>query len=86
MMFSQQEGEDMSEEINEMFESTAHARCDACQAQAYSQAVNLDCASDLLLCLHHRKKHGQALLDEGWMIIDDCQAMEQFVDVECLPV
>lgn len=62
-----------------MVEFTAEDRCDRCGAQAYTLAQHEDMASDLLFCIHHRKQHHDALLSDGWEIIDDYEAMERLV-------
>lgn len=59
---------------------TALDRCDACGAQAVSQA-SLDGGTELLFCLHHRKKHADKLDAEGWDIVDDYEAIADLVGV-----
>lgn len=59
-----------------VIEFTANDRCDACQAQAYAVAQK-EGRADLLFCVHHRRKHYNALLDQGWMVIDDTAGLEQ---------
>ena len=61
-----------------VIEFTAHDRCDRCGAQAYSLA-RCD-VGELLFCLHHRGQHVDALMDNGWEIIDDYAAIERLVD------
>lgn len=55
---------------------TAEDRCDSCGAQAYAVAMKEGCA-DLLFCVHHRRKNYDALLDKGWMVIDDVAGLER---------
>lgn len=66
---------------NEMplIDFTAEDRCDRCGAQAYTLAKNENCG-ELLFCLHHRRQHVNALLDEGWEIVDDYEAMSRLAD------
>lgn len=59
-----------------LIEFTAHDRCDRCQAQALSLAYHFE-HGELMFCLHHRKEHAQNMLDEGWTIIDDYEAIER---------
>lgn len=59
---------------------TAEDRCDACGAQAYTLARHEDRPTELLFCLHHRKRVEDKLLDEGWELIDDTVAIENLVD------
>lgn len=58
-----------------VLEFTAHDRCDQCGAQAYSLARKDEAPSDLLFCIHHRKKHYETLIDEGWEVVDDYEAL-----------
>lgn len=59
---------------------TAHDRCDACGAQAYTQAEREDMPAALLFCLHHRKRHIDALEQDGWTIVDDYEAISRLAD------
>ena len=63
----------------EMIEFSALDRCDRCGAQAYSLA-RMD-GLELMWCLHHRKKYSASLLNEGWEIIDDYEAIERLAGV-----
>lgn len=48
---------------------TAMDRCDRCAAQAY---VRYDLNGfDLLLCVHHNREHGDALLAKGARVLED---------------
>lgn len=59
-----------------MIEFTALCRCDRCGAQAYTAATS-DEFGMLFFCLHHRKQHVDALMNEGWTIVDDYEAIER---------
>lgn len=65
---------------NPILEFTAHDRCDRCGSQAYSLAKHDEMSTDLLFCLHHRKQHVDALLDDGWEVIDDYEAISRLAD------
>lgn len=65
---------------NPLLEFTAHDRCDRCGAQAYTIASREDMPSDLLFCLHHRKANYNALLEDGWEVIDDYEAISRLAD------
>lgn len=56
-------------------EFTAFDRCDACGAQAYAIAESDD-LGEFLFCVHHLKRHRDALLDSGFSIAEDTQAIE----------
>lgn len=58
-----------------MIEFSALDRCDQCGAQAYAVAQQ-DGKADLLFCIHHRRAHYQALLETGWTVTDDYEAIE----------
>ena len=45
-------------------------RCDRCGAQAYVRAT-LTTAAELLMCAHHAREHGPALLAQGATIHDE---------------
>lgn len=68
-----------------LIEFTAGDRCDRCGAQAYTLARH-DEFGELLFCLHHRREHVNALLDEGWEIVDDYEAMSRLADNFPIPV
>lgn len=53
----------------------ATMRCDGCNARAIAVAQKSN-KSDLLFCLHHLKKHYDALLEDGWYVIEDYEALE----------
>lgn len=54
---------------------TAHDRCDRCIAQAYHLA---ELGSlELLLCNHHHRAHSDRLLDTGWTITSDQEAIDR---------
>lgn len=59
-----------------VIEFTAEDRCDRCGAQAYAVAMR-EGLSDLLFCMHHRKRYFDALLDDGWTVIDDVAGLER---------
>lgn len=61
----------------EMVAFTAHDRCDACGHQALAVAKK-DGRADLLFCMHHTQKHGDALLDQDWEIIEDYETYESY--------
>lgn len=63
---------------NPVIAFSALDRCDRCGAQAYSVAQK-DGKADLLFCLHHRKEHFDALLDDEWTVTDDYEGMESLV-------
>lgn len=60
-----------------LIDFTAEDRCDRCGAQAYTMAQHEDMASELLFCLHHAREHRNDLVDEGWTVIDDYEAIER---------
>lgn len=64
---------------------TAEDRCDRCGAQAYTLARHED-FGELMFCLHHRRENVDILLDEGWEIIDDYEAMSRLADNFPVPV
>lgn len=66
----------MLDSMTPVLQFTALDRCDACGAQAYSSASREDASAELLFCLHHRKKHIDALLLDGWTVTDDTYAIE----------
>lgn len=67
-----------------LLEFTAQDRCDGCGAQAYTIARREDMPSELLFCLHHRREVYDNLLDEGWTVIDDYEAISRLADHEVL--
>lgn len=71
----------MIDEQTPVIEFTAECRCDRCGAQAYTLAQRED-LGDLLFCLHHRKQHYDALLDMGFEVVDDLQAIERMLEDE----
>lgn len=60
-----------------LIEFSVEDRCDRCGAQAYSLARKHDAASELLMCLHHRREYADNMMDEGWEIVDDYEAIER---------
>jgi hypothetical protein len=62
-----------------LVEFTADDRCDRCGAQAYTLAKH-DEYGELLFCLHHRKNHADTLIDEGWTVVDDYEAISRLAD------
>lgn len=71
----------MIDESKPLVEFSAWDRCDGCGAQAYSLAQH-ESHSDLLFCIHHRKISVQNLLDEGWKITDDYEALSRLLGSE----
>lgn len=74
----------MIDEEFPLVEFTANDRCDGCGAQAYHLAVSEH--GDLLLCLHHGKKSIDALVDEGWTVTSDYEAIERLTAPATVPV
>lgn len=72
-----EEGAPMVTENVEMVTFTSHDRCDRCIAQALAVARK-DGHADLMFCWHHKEKHGDALLDQGWEVIEDYEAYESY--------
>lgn len=68
-----------------LIEFTAEDRCDRCRARAYTLARHED-FGELMFCLHHRREHADIMLDEGWEIIDDYEAMSRLADNFPVPV
>lgn len=68
-----------------LIEFTAEDRCDRCGAQAYTLAKH-DQFGELMFCLHHRREHYDNLLDEGWEVVDDYEAMSRLADNYPVPV
>lgn len=69
-----------------LIEFNTFDRCDGCGAQAYSAARRDDMPQELLFCIHHRREHEYALLDNGWEIIDGTEALEWLADHEGIKV
>ena len=67
----------MDAENVEMVTFTAHDRCDRCGVQALAVAKK-DEHADLLFCWHHKEKHGDTLLDQGWEVIEDYETYESY--------
>lgn len=61
----------------ELVTFTAYDRCDACGMQALAVAKKEGCA-DLMFCMHHKEKHGDKLLDQGWEIIEDYETYDSY--------
>lgn len=53
---------------------TALDRCDRCGAQALARAEKA--GRDLLFCNHHLRKNYDVLLDGGWEIVEDYEAIQ----------
>lgn len=70
----------MIDEELPMVEFTAHDRCDGCPAQAYVLAEHDDMESELLFCAHHIKRSRQSLLDTGWRLRYDTEALRDLYD------
>lgn len=60
-----------------LIEFTALDRCDRCGAQAYTLAKRDDMPTELMFCLHHSKRYREIMMDEGWTIVDDYEAIER---------
>lgn len=60
----------------EMFVASSSVRCDRCFAEAYSTARK-DSIGELYFCVHHRNQSYNALLNDGWTVIDDTEAIER---------
>ena len=56
---------------------TAHDRCDRCGSQALAVARKAGLV-DLLFCNHHKDKHEDALLDNGWEVVFDQATYESY--------
>lgn len=56
-------------------EFTAQDRCDGCGAQAYAAATSE--FGELLLCGHHLRRNYDRLLDEGWEVTEDFEALDR---------
>lgn len=61
-----------------MIEFTALDRCDRCGAQAYTCARSE--FGELLFCAHHSRVYRDTLMDEGWEVIDDLEALSRLID------
>lgn len=68
----------------EMVEFKATDRCDRCGAQAYSMARKGD--MEILFCIHHRRENKEALLNQGFEVIDDYAGLMLLADLEGLEV
>lgn len=68
-----------------LIEFTAEDSCDRCNAQAYTLAKH-EQHGELMFCLHHRRAFVDSLLDEGWEVIDDYEAMSRLADNYPVPV
>lgn len=66
----------VTEEV-EMVTFDANDRCDRCLAQALAVARK-DGVADLMFCWHHKEEFGEALLDQGWEVIEDYETYESF--------
>lgn len=67
----------MEAEELELVKFTAWERCDGCGHQALAVAKK-EGHTDLLFCWHHKDKHGDKLLDEGWELIEDYETYESY--------
>lgn len=78
-------------------EFNALDRCDAsalglngvkgsCGAQAVTLAQRDDMPTELLFCLHHRKKFVEALRQDEWDIIDDDEAISRLAPTVPEPI
>lgn len=72
--------EALEDGFHEVVEFDATMRCDACQAQAFALARKSG-LSELLFCLHHLKKHYDALLDNDWTVVEDYEGIESLAPV-----
>lgn len=66
----------MSPQELELISLTAQDRCDRCIGQAYSIARK-EGFDDLLFCNHHLREHRDALLAQGFEVIEDLTARER---------
>jgi hypothetical protein len=69
----------------ELMKFTAADRCDRCGAQAYHVARH-EGRSDLYFCKHHMRDHKDALLDTGWKIISDQEAIDALTGNDTIDV
>lgn len=67
-----------------VIEFTAADRCDRCGSQAYTLADHPE-FGELLFCLHHRRDHVDTLLDEGWTVVDDYEAISRLAENNTYP-
>lgn len=49
---------------------TAYDRCDRCGAQAYAKYATSS-GVELLFCAHHKREHGDALVEQGALLVRD---------------
>ena len=66
----------MSPQELEFVSLTATDRCDRCIGQAYTVARRKG-FDDLLFCNHHLREHRDALIEQGWEVIEDISARER---------
>lgn len=66
----------MSPQELELISLTANDRCDRCIGQAYTIARK-DGFNDLLFCNHHLRESRDALMAQGFRIIEDLTARER---------
>lgn len=66
----------MSPQELELISLTASDRCDRCIGQAYTIARK-DGFNDLLFCNHHLRESRDALMAQGFRIIEDLTARER---------
>lgn len=68
---------DTLEKPVEAISFTALDRCDRCGSQALAVARKAG-LSDLLFCNHHRAKHEDALLAQGFEVVFDSATYESY--------
>lgn len=66
-----------------MIDFLANDRCDRCGAQAHSLA-RMNGKPELLFCSHHFREHYGKLLDDGWEVVCDSEAMDYMESLSVL--
>ena len=56
---------------------TANDRCDRCRSQALSVARKAG-REDLLFCAHHKTRHEDALITQGWTVVFDAETYDSY--------
>lgn len=65
-------------ETLEMVAFTSDDICDVkCPAQALALAKK-EGTGELMFCWHHKEEHGEALLDQGWEIVEDYETYASY--------
>lgn len=60
--------------LSQMTPLTLCDRCDRCGAQAYVRAI-MATGSELLFCLHHYRRYGDRLNEQGAFIVDESDSL-----------